>query len=186
MVSESKPTVTKIRPSSNQDGGSRVKLESSDNKRKIIDSSIRNSIPSSKHKSVSLLTKSEVPILETWVFLTFGFRFICRILGILSAMFWNASNFSIGESNGFRVIEIWSLWACFSYFPCFDFVFYWFFFFFLKFGLASLGCVILGYFISVLLIVNWVLVVLCLEGKVKDNFEFIKDTNKNYYYYYNC
>lgn len=60
MVSESKPTVTKIRPSSNQDGGSRVKLESSDNKRKIIDSSIRNSIPSSKHKSVSLLTKSEV------------------------------------------------------------------------------------------------------------------------------
>lgn len=63
MVSDPKPTVAKVKPG-NQDGGSRLKLESSDNKKKIIESSIKNSIPSSKHKSVSVLTKSEVPIFE--------------------------------------------------------------------------------------------------------------------------
>ncbi|XP_022996595.1 uncharacterized protein LOC111491788 [Cucurbita maxima] len=49
MVSEPKPTVSKQKPG-NQDGGSRLK----------IDSSIKNSNPSSKHKSVSVVTKSEV------------------------------------------------------------------------------------------------------------------------------
>ncbi|XP_016900054.1 uncharacterized protein LOC103488185 isoform X3 [Cucumis melo] len=55
MVSDPKSTLSKLKP----DGGSRLKLESSDHKKKI-DSSIKNSIPSSKHKSVSLVTKSEV------------------------------------------------------------------------------------------------------------------------------
>ncbi|XP_038885131.1 uncharacterized protein LOC120075630 isoform X3 [Benincasa hispida] len=55
MVSDSKPTLSKLKP----DGGSRLKLESSDHKKKI-DSSIKNSISSSKHKSISLVTKSEV------------------------------------------------------------------------------------------------------------------------------
>ncbi|XP_004150287.1 uncharacterized protein LOC101205851 isoform X2 [Cucumis sativus] len=55
MVSDPKSTLSKLKP----DGGSRLKLESSDHKKKI-DSSIKNSIPSSKHKSVSLVTKAEV------------------------------------------------------------------------------------------------------------------------------
>ncbi|XP_022132017.1 uncharacterized protein LOC111004987 isoform X2 [Momordica charantia] len=59
MVAETKPTVSKLKPG-NQDGGSRLKLESSDNKRKI-ESSTKSSI-GSKPKSASVLIKSESKI----------------------------------------------------------------------------------------------------------------------------
>ncbi|XP_022951620.1 uncharacterized protein LOC111454380 isoform X1 [Cucurbita moschata] len=53
MVSDPKPTVSKVKLG-HQDGGSRLKLESSDNKKN------NSSVSSSKHKSVSVLPKSEV------------------------------------------------------------------------------------------------------------------------------
>lgn len=148
MVAETKPTVSKLKPG-NQDGGSRLKLESSDNKRKI-ESSTKSSI-GSKPKSASVLIKSEVPILESWGFFDsdlalanwgycnffFSFRLNCFF------MFRNASDFRIGNSNGFGVIEIWSMWsmcASFSYFPCSNFVFFlWFFFFFFIIWVILIG-----------------------------------------------
>lgn len=61
MATENKQSVARGKPSSNQDGSSKEKFDSSV-KNKKIDSSNKHSTADFKPKSVSTVTKTEVPI----------------------------------------------------------------------------------------------------------------------------
>ena len=73
MASDSKSTVVKVRPS-NQD--SKGKLDSSIVNKKKAESSTKQPFDS-KQKSVTIVTKTEVPIWKVYCFLYFFCRIVC-------------------------------------------------------------------------------------------------------------